>query len=327
MNLLSLIGENRSSGEKSPLFTIVTVCRNAEATLGVALQSLAEQSCEDWEWIMIDGASTDGSLQCAEILTGKGLRRHTVSEPDSGIYNAMNKGVRAATGRYVHFLNADDRYADSEVLADVAAELSRLPSIDLLYGNIRITGDGSPMRVHRPPPVEGALEEMICGCLPHQSCFARLELFRTGPGLFDESFRVAADYKWMMDAALTPGLQMSYFDREIAEYSMAGASSQLDVSLPESFRVLNDNTLFQQTVGVPQLLTVYQKTVLMLRQQLVIVTAESDRRARERDVAKEKLAQTRERLAVSRRRKDGEKRPKWLPRWLCSKNDDLRHKR
>ena len=99
-----------------PLFSIITVCYNAADTIERTLKSVDSQSCKDYEHLIVDGASTDGTT--SKVFALKNPLRRMVSEPDKGIYDAMNKGMSFASGKYLIFLNAGDAFHDSEVLAD-----------------------------------------------------------------------------------------------------------------------------------------------------------------------------------------------------------------
>ena len=163
-------------------FTIITVSRNAAAHIGSCLESVLRQTYAEVEHVVIDGASTDGTQNIVESLSGR--VSVFVSEPDRGIYDAMNKGLSRARGDYILFLGADDYLIDENVLADVAQRLQEAPA-DVVYGGLEVRrGDGHISVFHPPPPAE-ALDFMICGCLPHQATFAHKSVFeRIGP--FDQ---------------------------------------------------------------------------------------------------------------------------------------------
>jgi glycosyltransferase involved in cell wall biosynthesis len=101
-----------------PLISVLTVCRNAEHEIGATIRSLVDQDSDCHEWVVIDGSSSDGTLACI-AKSGIASRRVT-SEPDHGIFDAMNKAVTMARGKWVYFLNAGDELADPRVLRDVA---------------------------------------------------------------------------------------------------------------------------------------------------------------------------------------------------------------
>jgi len=118
--------------------TVITVCRNAIRTIEDAIRSVASQTYENVEYIIVDGASTDGTQDV--VRKHEKLIAKWVSEPDRGIYDAMNKGVSMATGDVVGFLNADDVYAHSDVLTEVADSLSS-GDIQACYGDVVFVRD------------------------------------------------------------------------------------------------------------------------------------------------------------------------------------------
>lgn len=307
------------SVEDKVLFSVITICRNSEGTLRAALESLASQTYANWEWIMIDGASADGSVALASILEGKGVRQTVVSEPDHGIYEAMNKGVRLARGRYVHFLNADDLYHDARVLEDIAFALERNSFPDLLYGDIVVVDPAGKESNYISPEPEHALREMVCGCLPHQGCFASLELFNQTVGLFREEYRTAGDYDWMIRALVSDDVRSYHMPRLVVRYCSSGASSKLESSLPESFAVLNKNIAFQQALGMQGMLDAYQQQVLSLRLQIQQLQAREASLAKQLQTAKERLVQANQKKDTLRAKIDAGKTRRsasWIPKWL-----------
>ena len=224
-----------------PLVSVVTVCRNAAATLEACIESVAGQSYAAVEHIIIDGASTDGT---AEILQRHRQRLAVVvSEPDSGLYDAMNKGVARATGEFLLFLNADDRFAGMHALRDAMAALARQPDGDVYYGSLEVRGAGAPF-VHAPPPPDQAAEEMVLGCLPHQATLARRSVFaRTGP--FDLRWRRHADYDWWLKVLSDPAIRVRQIPTVVASFAMGGASSDLAKGQPEVFAIQNASPLYR----------------------------------------------------------------------------------
>ncbi|MBX9604817.1 MAG: glycosyltransferase [Gammaproteobacteria bacterium] len=197
-------------------FSVITVCYNSAATLPEAMQSLAAQQMQDYEWVVVDGASSDGTQDIAASFSGP--RGAFVSERDGGIYAAMNKGVSLARGEFLYFLNSDDRLSDAQVLGDVAATLAARPELELLYGNvIYIKPDGRVLR--RFDHIDrGTLRfEDLC----HQAVFAHRELFERLGG-FNERFRTNADYDWLL-RVFASGAMTAWTDRTVGEFRTGGA--------------------------------------------------------------------------------------------------------
>lgn len=206
------------------LISIITVCRNSEKVLPQALASLRVQTHQPREWVVIDGASTDGTLQiiaeCGESLGD------WVSESDTGIYNAMNKGIDRAKGEVLFFLNSDDALFDSEVLSDVAAAFAADPRLDFLFGNVVYQYPAKRvLRTFAHINANSLLFEDLC----HQAVFARRALFKQIGG-FDERFRLNADYDWLI-RAFRSGARWKRIDRTVAVFTAGGAHMQSPAKL------------------------------------------------------------------------------------------------
>ena len=199
-------------------FSIVTVCFNAEAVVRAAMQSLERQTCPDYEWIVVDGASTDRTLDIVREFRGQRLR--LVSEPDKGIYDAMNKAVGMARGDYLFFLNADDELADAEVLRGVSHDLERAPA-DLLVGRIvHVVGERRVLRDFSHLSRRALMMDSLC----HQATFARREWFGK-IGLFDLNYRIAADYDWFL-RSFDAGAKVEFSERLVCRFRGDGAHHQ-----------------------------------------------------------------------------------------------------
>ena len=200
-------------------FSIVTVCWNSAAVLPRAMESLRVQTCRDYEWVVVDGASSDNTMAIVEGFDAAPVV--SVSEPDKGIYDAMNKGVHMASGEYVFFLNSDDALHDEHVLADMAKMLDAGPDIDLLYGNVVYAyPDRQVLRTFAHIDGRTLPFEDLC----HQAAFARRCLFDSVGG-FDTRFRLNADYDWLI-RVFRSGAHTRWVDRRIARFTVGGAHAQ-----------------------------------------------------------------------------------------------------
>jgi len=198
--------------------SVVTVVLNAAGSIEKCVASVLGQTYDNIEYLVIDGGSTDGTL---DILAHYRDRvDYLVSEPDRGLYHAMNKGIQAATGDFVYFLNSDDTFCDEKVVADVAAAIDQNPSVELVYGDVLM---GSGNQLIKRPQVPVLSRESLCRkgfC--HQSLFARRELLlRTGG--FSEEYRIVADGDWLA-RALAAGATSLHLDRDIAVFALDGVS-------------------------------------------------------------------------------------------------------
>ena len=175
-----------------PKLSIITVCRNEEAGIAKTAESIVRQTWQDFEWIVIDGASTDGTLGKLKPYAGRIGR--LVSEPDSGIYNAMNKGIRLAQGEYLIFMNGGDAFHHPEVLEEV---FSKNPDGDVLYGDVILDNGGEQTKCEYPSSIKSPLW-FANRCISHQGAFIRKELFNRY-GMYDETLQIVSDWKhWII---------------------------------------------------------------------------------------------------------------------------------
>jgi glycosyltransferase involved in cell wall biosynthesis len=186
--------------------SVITVCKNSEGVIEKAIQSVLDQSYKDMEYLLIDGGSTDRTLEIAEKY--KGRIDFMVSEKDGGIYDAMNKGVKHATGEIVYFLNSDDSLFDRDVVADVIGRFG-IDAPLLVYGNIYLINDEHEGIVkYDRVDKRFFLHNTIC----HQALFMKRDLLREiGP--YDDRYRVYADMDWLIKAFLKHGHAFRYYDR------------------------------------------------------------------------------------------------------------------
>lgn len=190
-------GTKKVSEMGKPLITIITSTYNAVKYLPSLIKSIREQSYGSIEWIIVDGASTDGTLHI--LQQNEDVIDRWISEPDKGIYDAWNKGVRLARGEWICFLGADDFLWDGQVMACIASHLIMLaPNIRVAYGRVVLVteGGGNIGPVGEPwEKIKGRLWQAMC--LPHQGVMHRRSLFEQY-GKFDESFRIAGDYEFLL---------------------------------------------------------------------------------------------------------------------------------
>ena len=179
--------------EENVKFSVVTVCYNAKKDLERTLQSLKSQTYRGFEWIVVDGASTDGTE--AFLKHEKTVTRF-VSEPDSGVYNAMNKSLDLCGGEFVIFMNAGDEFFNPFVLEKAAEALAENPDCSFLFGDACIVPEiGRPFFREYLEPIG---VQNIC----HQSIFYKRTLFAQF-GRYDEQFQIVADYDFNLRLLIT----------------------------------------------------------------------------------------------------------------------------
>ena len=170
--------------------SVVTVCFNASHLIEATVRSVVGQTYADVEYIVIDGNSTDGTTDI--IRRYEDRITYWVSENDKGIYDAMNKGIAAATGDYIIFMNAGDRFADENVLSEVAPQLGNHTVVSGRWNRCYADGRVKPAGPKRLTALK--VEMPIC----HQATFVRLPYHKENP--FDVSFRLSADYDFFYKA-------------------------------------------------------------------------------------------------------------------------------
>lgn len=193
-----------------PVLSVVTVTFNAIGCVEKTLQSVISQDYENLQYLVIDGGSTDGTQDVVSRYLEK--IDYFVSEKDGGIYFGMNKGIDAASGDYVLFLNAGDIFFDSKVLSDVASFLSENVDVDILYGNVEHQYEYGNFIVK--PQTAYHNHKM---CISHQATFVRHNLLLENK--FDIRYKYAADFEQLSSLFLN-GYNFKYFDRVISRIEM-----------------------------------------------------------------------------------------------------------
>ena len=200
--------------------SIITVCKNSAAVIENAMHSVFNQDYPDIQYIIIDGQSTDETLDIIDRYRKK--IDVLISESDSGIYNAMNKGLRYTDGVLVYFLHSDDSLYDDRVVSDVVSEYRKNPVNAVIYGNVALQLNGKPQILKY-----GNLDKRYFykNTICHQALFIQKKLYETTIGKFDEKYPIHADVDWLMRAYFKYKVSFSYLDRNICNYSSEGFSS------------------------------------------------------------------------------------------------------
>ena len=221
---------------EKPFFTVITVCYNAGDGVRRAIEALRAQTCGDYQHIIKDGGSTDGSLDSVRSLTEGDGKTVLISRPDGGIYDAMNQALALAQGRYIYFLNCGDSFYDSSVLEDVKRFIESKSSVDtvnlrengadgysddaIVYGDFLLRGE----KIRQPERVDAFY--LYRRPLNHQSMlFGRGVLKRYGG--FDTSFSIRADHELTL-RAYRGGSNFLRIYRVIAVYEGGGFSERED---------------------------------------------------------------------------------------------------
>jgi glycosyltransferase involved in cell wall biosynthesis len=209
--------------QSEPSFSIVTVTLNSARHLQTAIESVRSQTYRSFEHIIVDGGSTDETLQIVDKFGDHIATR--ISEPDAGIYDAFNKGVRLARNEIIAFLNSDDYYCDNTTLQSVAEVFREDPACVAVYGKERQEAHSRP---GRPGQVFGRkieLPEFAQGYMPpHSAFFVRASAFAR-IGLFDLNYRVASDFDWVVRLFLAEGDGFRFLDKTLTCFRTGGVST------------------------------------------------------------------------------------------------------
>jgi glycosyltransferase involved in cell wall biosynthesis len=225
------------------MYSIITINYNNELGLRRTIESVVRQTYEDYEYIIIDGGSTDSSVKIIQEYSDK--IDFWVSERDRGIYHAMNKGVTYAHGDYCIFMNSGDCFYDEAVLSSVA-NYNNKEDVVVGYAAIKI-GNGI---ISPPPKGEFTFYHLYSGAIPHQATFIKTELLRKYP--YDESLKISSDWKFFVQALILDNCSIRYLDVCVVRYDTDGISS----ANPQMMR--REKETVMSTMFPPRVLADYQ---------------------------------------------------------------------
>jgi glycosyltransferase involved in cell wall biosynthesis len=209
--------------------SIVTINYNNADGLRKTIESVLNQTSQEFEYIVVDGNSRDSSIEVIQQFNNSTIQHFSyISEPDNGIYHAMNKGIKLAKGEYVQFLNSGDILAAKDVVEKMLFLLrtqnSELRTIDILYGNML---KPLPKRIICDRGFAGRVPTMLdfyTGTLNHSPAYIKRSLFETY-GLYDESLRIVSDWKWYLQVIALNGIVLVYKDIDVTIFDMNGISN------------------------------------------------------------------------------------------------------
>lgn len=235
--------------------SIVTINYNNADGLRKTLASVASQTYRDIEHIIIDGGSTDDSVDAIKEYVAANpdknqFFKHTikwVSEKDNGIYNAMNKGIQKATGSYIQILNSGDILAAPDVterMMNAIYTVNHTPYTenipDILYGNMIKKDYATGKIIGKSKEVEYSLRQYYSSTMNHDCCYFRRDLFDTY-GLYDESLKIVSDWKWFLRAIGLGNVKPIYIDIDVTIFDCSGISeTNLELRNKERRQVLEE---------------------------------------------------------------------------------------
>jgi glycosyltransferase involved in cell wall biosynthesis len=243
--------------------SIITICYNRKATIAKAIESVLNQDHPNIEYIIIDGNSTDGTQDIIESYSGK-ITTY-ISEPDKGMYDALNKGLQLATGDLVGLMHSDDEFYDSTIVSKIVAAFKKAPHTDGIYGNgIYITNDAEEKIVRNRIGGEYNFEKLKSGWLPlHPTVYLKKSLIEKY-GVYDLNFKIASDTEFLLRYLYKHKIKMSYLNTYVVKMRMGGLST----SYKRAFEVLVEDYNIYKYHGLAAFSVVFQKKIIALKQYI-----------------------------------------------------------
>lgn len=199
--------------------SIITVNLNNKSGLQKTIDSVISQTYKDFEWIIIDGGSTDGSKELIEQYSQ--YITYWISEPDKGIYNAMNKGIISANSEYLLFLNSGDWLINTNIIEQAFPFMN---NADFVYGSLQLVNRDGDIKIWDIPIDSVTGEFFLNSTMPHPATFIKKEKLLQYGG-YDESYKIAADWKFFMDAILFGNSSLKKMPFVVSVFSEDGISS------------------------------------------------------------------------------------------------------
>ena len=216
--------------------SIITVNFNNKEGLQKTIESVVNQTYKNYEYLVIDGGSTDGSVEVIKEYAEK--ISYWISESDNGIYNAMNKGILNSKGEYLQFLNSGDWLVNETIIENI---LHEIPNCDLLYGNmIMVMPNGKLRTSYRSKGAEISFFTLFEGTINHSPSFIKRSLFLKY-GLYDEQLRIVSDWKFFLIAFGLNQSEVVYRNIDVNYFDMNGISNvQIQLAQSEREKVLSE---------------------------------------------------------------------------------------
>lgn len=212
---------------KNPKVSIIIATFNAAKTLSIAMNSVMKQTFQDWECIIVDGASKDNTVEIVKSYVNRDSRFRYISEPDKGIYDAFNKGWKMAKGEWIYYLGADD-----EVLPNAFIELfkSDMSLFEVIYGDIIWRKGKQKTRIKSVEP------SRLKGNMPSHQCFIMKKEIIEKMGGFNMDYKICADFE-LIQKAVSMQARFHYTPTPIAIFNYGGVSTNSTANLKEAFEI------------------------------------------------------------------------------------------
>lgn len=243
--------------------SLITATFNSEATISCAIDSVASQSYKNIEHLIIDGNSTDATLDVIKKYPNNNI--HLVSENDDGIYDALNKGIEKARGEIVGFLHADDFFESDQTL-EIIAEAFRDPNIDAVYGDLVYVGQNNENKVIRYW-CAGQLKNSSLGrgwMPPHPTFYVRRSVYQRLGG-FNKKYKISADYDLMLRFFIHGQINVLYLPKVLIRMRAGGISNRSFSNILQ--KTLEDLSIVRSN-EVGGVLTIFLKNITKFKQFL-----------------------------------------------------------
>lgn len=228
--------------------SIITATYNSEKTLSICMDSVLNQSYSDIEYILVDGESTDETINLIEQKAKNHTNVKWISEPDKGIYDALNKGINMASGEVIGFVHSDDFLAENTILEKIAYAFKQ-HSVDGVYGNLHYVSFESPDTVVRNWKSQAFRTKLLNrGWMPaHPTVFLKSSVYKE-KGLFDINFKIAADYDFMLRVFSETKYRFYFLPEVITKMRVGGKSNSnlknIIKKTKEDYQAAKKNGLF-----------------------------------------------------------------------------------
>ena len=243
--------------------SIITICYNRKETIANAVESVLSQDYPDIEYIVIDGNSTDGTKQILQFYEGK--INKFLSEPDKGMYDAINKGLKMATGEIIGLMHSDDEFYDHKVVSKIVELFQKSPSYDGIYGDgVYVTNDAEEKIVRDRIGGEYNYKKLKSGWLPlHPTVYLKKEVIEK-LGYYNLDFKIASDTEFLLRYLFKSKINLAYLNTYMVKMRMGGLST----SRSRALEVLYEDYRIYSYHGLPAFRAVFRKKLRALKQYL-----------------------------------------------------------
>jgi len=243
--------------------SIITVCYNRKATIKQSINSVLDQDYPNIEYIIIDGNSSDGTQSIIESYSDR--ITHYISEPDKGMYDAINKGLKLATGDIIGLMHSDDTFYDSNVVSKIVNTFLMYSNADAVYGDgIYVTNDAEEKIIRNRIGGQYNFEKLKSGWLPlHPTVYIKKSIIEKY-GYYSLDFKIASDTEFLLRYLFKHKINIVYMNEYVVKMKMGGLSTDYK----RVFHVLSEDYRIYKYHSLSAFKAVFQKKILALKQYL-----------------------------------------------------------